>query len=182
MVEAVEKNPKVSYVWEEGEVLVLRGKSEYAILKKKGRIRLSGGENMKISGIAHTAFNVADIHRSLEFYCGGLGLKKLFELKLGDGRTICYLKLSERDFIELFYGGSAKGGANAGSYEHFCLEVEDIRQVEAELKEKGIAFDGPPSQGLDGNFQLWTADPDGNRIEFMQYGAHPLQFPEKAGQ
>jgi lactoylglutathione lyase len=36
------------------------------------------------------------------------------------------------------------------------------------LGERGLKIEGEPTRGLDGNFQYWIADPDGNRIELMQ--------------
>ncbi len=126
---------------------------------------------MVIKGIGHTAYFVRDMERSLSFYCDVLGLEKAFELhNEQDEPWIVYLKISERQFIELFYHG--KDGTlqpeNAAGYHHLCLEVEDIHQIADHLNKKGWPLDVEPTKGVDHNYQCWATDPDGNRIEFMQ--------------
>lgn len=136
---------------------------------------------MEIRGIAHTAYNVSNIEKSLHFYTEILGFEKLFTLTLGDGRTLLYLKIGENQFVELFYGGNLPQDQKEKplmiGYEHLCLEVSDIFSAAQELKQKGVCLTEEPSKGLDGNYQLWISDPDSNRIELMQYGEAPLQFP-----
>lgn len=133
---------------------------------------------MEIKRIAHIAFNVKNIERSLEFYSEKLGFPKIFEMHLQDGRTIDYLKISDTQFIELFYGEGVDTQipTEKVSYEHFCFEVADVRALREELVSKGIKIDAEPSVGLDNNTQLWISDPDGNRLEFMEYGENALQF------
>lgn len=139
---------------------------------------------MGICGIAHTAYNVSNIERSLEFYCDGLGMERMFELKLGDGRTLIYLRVCPgvNQFLELFHGGAIPAGGKAISqpvgYEHLCLEISDLEAFAVELRAKGLPVEGEPTLGLDHNTQLWISDPDGNRIELMQYGEDALQLTD----
>ena len=37
-----------------------------------------------------------------------------------------------------------------------------------QLRERGLDVPGAATQGVDGNWQYWITDPDGNRIELMQ--------------
>lgn len=128
-----------------------------------------------IKGIGHNAYTVKDMGKSLHFYADILGFKKLFELKrpVTDEPWIVYLKVKENQFIELFYGGDKKLEADSKTigYSHLCLEVDDIHELAAHLKNNGVTLDVEPKQGLDMNYQCWARDPDGNRIEFMQM--HP---------
>ena len=39
---------------------------------------------MQIKGLAHVAFNVADMDRSLDFYCNKLGMRQVFIMKYED--------------------------------------------------------------------------------------------------
>lgn len=119
-----------------------------------------------IKGIAHLAFTVADMDKSLHFYCDILGFKKAFELTDDKGKPwIQYIKIAPLQFIELFYGNPEPN--NKASYSHLSLEVDDINEIADRLKAHGL-LDSPPSQGKDLNYQCWAKDPDGNRIEFMQ--------------
>ena len=127
-----------------------------------------------IKGIAHTAFDVYDMEKALDFYCNVLGLQKVFEIRDDDNNPwIEYIKVADGQFIELFYNRQNEG--NKGSYSHLCLEVEDINETAERLREKGIVIDHGPSMGKDGNYQCWAKDPDGNRIEFMQIMPDSLQ-------
>jgi lactoylglutathione lyase len=131
--------------------------------------------NPMFKRLGHAAFNTVDMDKSLHFYCDILGLKKLFELKDDkDQPWIVYLKIVDKQFIELFY--NAKQGVDNNTstvkgYNHLCLEVNDIEEIANHLKNKGITLDVEPMQGKDLNYQCWVKDPDGNRIEFMQL--HP---------
>ena len=122
---------------------------------------------MKFTGIAHSAYNVADMKASLDFYVNKLGMKHAFSIASDDGKPwIEYLKLADGQFIELFY--SEGGFASSGSYSHLCLQVPDCMEAGKELEAAGVKLDVQPQKGKDGNYQLWIHDPDGNRIEIMQ--------------
>lgn len=124
-----------------------------------------------IKNIGHLAFSVSDMEKSLHFYCDQLGFTHLFQLKDSSGNPwINYLKITERQFIELFYGNNLKPGDNA-SYHHLCLEVDDIKATVRELESRGVVFAQQIMQGSDKNYQIWIKDPDGNPIELMQL--HP---------
>lgn len=121
-----------------------------------------------ITGIGHVAFDVEDMEKALDFYCGKLGFQDAFETR--DPETgkpwIRYIQVTKGQFIELFY--DREGENRQGSYSHLCLLTDDIWSAEALIKEKGLPLDTPSKKGSDGNWQCWTHDPDGNRIEFMQ--------------
>ncbi len=121
-----------------------------------------------ICGIAHLALKTRDMQKSLDFYCGVLGLERAFSLGNPEP-SIEYIKVGNGQFIELFY--TTKHPIDdytvKSTNNHICLEVEDIFEVEKTLRENGITITIPPKGGSDGNWQCWCQDPDGNNIEFM---------------
>ncbi len=124
-----------------------------------------------IKGIAHLAFDVSDMKKSLAFYCDILGFQKVFEIRDHEGNPwIEYIKVCQGQFIELFYCSDplTQGSAKKASYSHLCLEVDDIYEIANRIKANGLVLDVEPVQGKDLNYQCWVKDPDGNRIEFMQ--------------
>ena len=124
-----------------------------------------------IKNIGHVAFSVSDMEKSLHFYCNQLDFTHLFQLKDGKGNPwINYLKITEHQFVELFYSKDLKSGDGV-SYGHLCLEVDDIEVTVRELESRGVVLAQKITQGSDKNFQAWIIDPDGNRIELMQL--HP---------
>jgi lactoylglutathione lyase len=126
---------------------------------------------IKIKSLAHAALKVKDIDRSLAFYRDTLGFKEMMRIDNDDGSLLLvYLRMTDDQFIEIFPGGVGEvaPGWNANAINHFCLEVEDMQATAADLRTRGVAFIHEPKVGLDGNWQCWVGDPDGNRIEFMQ--------------
>jgi lactoylglutathione lyase len=126
---------------------------------------------LKIKSLAHAALKVKALDRSLAFYRDTLGFKEMMRIHYEDGSLmLVYLRMTDDQFIEIFPGGEGDiaPGWNANAINHFCLEVDDMKATAADLVARGIPFLLEPKVGLDGNWQCWINDPDGNRIEFMQ--------------
>lgn len=119
-----------------------------------------------VLGIAHAAYNVTDMEKSMEFYCKVLGFVPAFSMKNEAGEPwIEYLKTGSGQFVELFYTKTPP--AQGSTYSHLCLEVDDIQAIADHILAVGAPLDVAPKQGRDRNWQCWTHDPDGNRIELM---------------
>jgi lactoylglutathione lyase len=129
-----------------------------------------------IDGIAHAAFNTGDMKKSLDFYCRVLGFTRAFTLKKEDGAPkIEYIRAGKAHFFELFYDSPESPPVPAASFNHVCLSVGDILAVEKRLDSLNWPVDVRPRKGMDGNWQMWTHDPDGNRLELMQLDPESLQ-------
>jgi catechol 2,3-dioxygenase-like lactoylglutathione lyase family enzyme len=105
----------------------------------------------KLVGINHVALEVADLERSLDFY------GRLFELRLrGRSAGAAFVDIGDQ-FLALMQGRSQPpDGAR-----HFGLVVDD-----KEAARRAIAATGTeimPGRRLD------FLDPDGNRVEIVQY-------------
>lgn len=125
-----------------------------------------------ITGLGHVAFRITELDRALDFYCGKLGFREAFRLER-DGEPspwIVYLQIMPGQFVELFPGGEGEVAPRSRhtGYNHFCLVVDDLQATLVGLAGKGLAIDGAPKVGQDGNRQYWIDDPDGNAIELMQ--------------
>ena len=140
---------------------------------------------MKITELGHLALTCRDLDASLSFYRDILGLKEKFCLYYddigqtvsGDRRWIVYMQVDDRTFIELFngdYNAPPLCGQPLG-FQHLALIVEDIMALRDELAAKGAPIDAEPSLGCDQTWQMWSHDPDGNKIEFMQYTDRSFQ-------
>ena len=116
--------------------------------------------------LGHVAFTVKDMEASLKFYANALGIRKAFSLDREGQPWIEYLKVADGQFIELFYGGD--GIPPSRTFSHLCLKVDDIHAAAEQIETAGYALDVSPRQGSDGNWQCWTKDPDGVRVEIMQ--------------
>jgi lactoylglutathione lyase len=154
--------------------------------------------NKLIKGISHIAFNVSNMERALDFYCNVLGMEKIFEImipknieeimpgnpivSMAGKPGIAYIQVVPGEFIELFYPKPdtdlSSGGANYEriGYVHLSLVVDDIYYAAESLKKQGIKLDSEISKGPDNTYQFWIKDPDGNRIELMQYTEQSFQL------
>lgn len=135
---------------------------------------------MAMKRIAHAAYNVSDIDAAIHYYCDLLGMEKLFTLPLGDGGRFCICASPPRSFSNCFtaHPQIKRLMGNTGSFEHLCIEVDNIADMYDDYVKRGVPGCCRSIRRLDGNIQMWLVDPFGNQIELMQYGAHPLQFPE----
>ncbi len=123
----------------------------------------------------HIGLRVADLERSLAFYTR-LGYEVLGSVPETAFGSLTMLKLPRDEFvtIELVHD-PGRGEVGAGGLQHLVIQVESMRATIAELAERGIEVEPPSSP--DGSADFWTAwltDPDGNRIELVQWPAgHP---------
>ncbi|MCX7015558.1 MAG: VOC family protein [Candidatus Sumerlaeota bacterium] len=122
--------------------------------------------------LSHVGVLTSDIDKSLQWYTEVLGLEEAFRLYNKQGNlTIIYLQLSPTTFVELF-----KGNPNQPQKmnTHFAIEVANIEEAVADLQKRL-----PPESrrkerdeivvGTDGSKIYNFYDPDGNRIEFMEF-------------
>lgn len=125
----------------------------------------------------HFGLRVADRERSLAFYAA-LGYDIVGSVpgtSLGD---LTMIKLPGDPFvaIELVSGSSARAPGRGDALSHFVIKVESMEGVLADLAAKGITPDEPPGSP-DGSEEFrtaWISDPDGNRIELVQWPpGHP---------
>jgi lactoylglutathione lyase len=132
-----------------------------------------------ITGYAHVAIKVSDLGRSLDFYVGKLGFAEMMRLYNDKGETwLVYLRITDTQYLEIFPGAESDRapGWNANGMNHMCLESDDVAGLVRELEAQGIQLLMPLKLALDGNWQAWIEDPDGNRIELMQMAPDSMQL------
>ena len=122
----------------------------------------------------HFGLRVADLDRSIAFYkaVGYEVAGTVPETPLG---VLTMLKLPGDEFvtIELVYDPQGRSSPGTG-LSHFVIQVESMEAAIAELSARGVQAEAPDSHGSHDFFTSWIADPDGNRIELVQWPAgHP---------
>jgi catechol 2,3-dioxygenase-like lactoylglutathione lyase family enzyme len=118
-----------------------------------------------IKQLAHACIFSSDLAATEEFYCGKLGLKKVFDFIKEDSLYGFYLALGNSTFLEVF---AEPAEQHPSRIRHLCLEVSDIDAAIMRLDEQGVAHTGKKLGG-DHTWQTWIKDPDGIDIEFHQY-------------
>lgn len=121
-----------------------------------------------IKSIAHASFLVADVQRSLEFYCGVLDIHlnanrpnfpfdgAWLDLN-AEGQQLHLMQLPNPDPME---GRPEHGGKD----KHVALVVDDLEKLAKKLDDAGIVY----SRSKSGRAAFFCRDPDGNALEFAE--------------
>jgi catechol 2,3-dioxygenase-like lactoylglutathione lyase family enzyme len=130
-----------------------------------------------IRRLAHLCLITRDRARLVAFYVEGLGLRVAFDFVNAEGEVFgTYLACGDSTFIEIFdqalaakqWGGNTDPLQAGNRYGHLCLEATGLADLRTTLLARGVEV-GEIRTGLDQSLQMWTADPDGNRVELMEY-------------
>ena len=123
---------------------------------------------LRIVGLDHVVLNVADVERSLAFYCGELGLapERVDEWRRGE-ILFPSVRVDAGTIIDLL--AVPRTGENA---DHLCLVVEPLDLDGLKASGRFEVVDGPATRfGARGNgTSLYVKDPDGNTVELRYYG------------
>lgn len=116
---------------------------------------------LEITQIDHVSVLITDVERSRRFYRDLLGLKEMAK-----PRTF--------DFIALWFdlGNQQlhllrKDQPDTRSPRHFALRVRSVEEARRYFQEKGISCD--ETTKIPGCDRFFIFDPDGNRIEIIQW-------------
>jgi catechol 2,3-dioxygenase-like lactoylglutathione lyase family enzyme len=120
---------------------------------------------VRVVGLDHIVLNVADVERSLAFYCGELGLDPVRVDEWRRGEVLFpSARVTRETIIDLL--PAERSGENMN---HICLVIEpdDLDAIAARF---------PGSQRADGLFgsqgfasSVYVKDPDGNTVELRYY-------------
>lgn len=123
-------------------------------------------ERPPIVGLAHVGFFVSNIAKADEFYGHILGFAH-FSLDKSPGVLMLnYYKVNDHQFIEIYPGLK---GDEQDRLSHVAFETTDARQLRDYLAAKGVKVPASLKPGLDKNLSFMVDDPEGRRIEFVQY-------------
>src|SRR6266566_1912157 len=108
---------------------------------------------------------------SLAFY-GAIGFEQVGRVDLGDGVTLTMLKFPADEVVTLeLVHRPPDGPVVIGSgFSHLAVQVDDLSGMIEAVTKAGLSA-GPVERpgGLDGAQTSWLRDPDGYRIELVQW-------------
>jgi lactoylglutathione lyase len=121
------------------------------------------------------AYRVSDLERSLTFYTA-LGYRVLGRVAFDDGGRLALLSFPAEEVatLELVHRPDA-GPVDVGGFDHLAIQTDDLAETLATLSDRGLA-PGPMEWpgGPDGPRTAWLDDPDGYRIELVEWpSGHP---------
>ena len=132
----------------------------------------------------HTMVRVSDVDRSLDFYCGKLGMKEVRRYENEEGRfTLIFLAApsdvelaAERKapLLELTYNWDPEDYQGGRNFGHLAFQVDDIYETCERLQAGGVTINRPPRDGR----MAFVRSPDSISIELLQAGdALPIKEP-----
>lgn len=129
---------------------------------------------LEIQEFSHVVMQVSDLPRSVDFYCGLLGLEKLFERSFSDprnGRTqqVVGCLVGGRVVLELGADPARPRTVDGSSSPVLALTVADIEAAHREILAAGVTPLMPPTEMAPGLFMIFLRDPDGRTIELAQF-------------
>ena len=119
----------------------------------------------------HCAYRVADLDTSLCFYTA-LGYRQVGRVELGDGNSLTMLKFPDEEVVtvELVHRPGEGPVVIGSGFSHLVVQVDDLIASIDVLSREGLR-PGPVELpgGPEGPRTSWLTDPDGYRIELVQW-------------
>jgi lactoylglutathione lyase len=116
----------------------------------------------------HVGLRVADLDRSLAFYTA-LGYEVAGSAPDTPLGHLTMLQLPGDEFVTLELVHDPAGAETVGSgLSHLVVQVESMDVIVEQLRARGIETESPTSPD-EGFWLAWVTDPDGNRIELVQW-------------
>ncbi len=127
-----------------------------------------------LKGIDNVGVAVTDLARSVAFY-EKLGFTKGYDYEadvkgcsMNAGSAVLFLFQTKQANPQAVKRDPSLA-QNLPGIDHISFLVEDVNQIYAELKAKGVLFLGEPADQDWGARLVGLKDPDGNNLYFLQY-------------
>ena len=118
----------------------------------------------------HIGLRVSEIERSLEFY-EAIGYEVIGNVPETSHGSLTMMKLPGDEFVTIeLVSDPARQVRPGDNLNHIVIQVESLDATRAEFAARGVEVDEPQLPGgEDGPRTSWITDPDGNRIELVQW-------------
>src|SRR5947209_7038562 len=123
-------------------------------------------ERPPIVGVAHIGLQVSDLKAADNFYGHVLGYDH-FSLNKPTGELfLYYYKVNDHQYIEIY---PTLTDPKQDRLTHFSFETTNIQQLRDYLDSKGVTVPATLKVGIDRNISFSVKNPEGHRVEFVQY-------------
>jgi catechol 2,3-dioxygenase-like lactoylglutathione lyase family enzyme len=121
-----------------------------------------------ITGISHMAVYTSDPTAADHFYGSELGAAKEPDAQNAHGTIY---RFSEQQYVEVLPLPASRG---ISRLDHVAFVTADATALHGYLAAHHYSDIDPVQTGSDGSKYFFTRDPEGNRVEFIQAGSHPV--------
>ena len=115
-----------------------------------------------IHGMNHFTITAEDRDKTLDFYCGLLGLQEGYRPDLGFPGAWLYAGGTQA--VLHIYWDRPMPSQRTGVIDHLAFSATDVRAVKARFDERGLKYDLRRQAGA-GTWQLFSYDPNGAKVE-----------------
>lgn len=116
-----------------------------------------------IHGMNHFTITAEDRARTLDFYCGVLGLVEGARPDLGFPGAWLYPPGGGAAVLHIYWDRPMPAG-RTGVIDHMAFSASGLREVKARFDARGIAYELRRQAGA-GTWQLFSLDPNGAKVE-----------------
>ena len=121
--------------------------------------------DIRFTHLDHCSVIITDVAKAREFYAGVLGLEEIPKPKTFDFVAL-WFRLEDGQTLHLLQ----KPEADTRSPRHFALRVTDVNAAREHFRAHAVAIqETGPIPHCD---RFFVSDPDGNRIEIIQWHEH----------
>jgi lactoylglutathione lyase len=122
----------------------------------------------RLLGIAHLAVFISNPAAARAFYQDLLGFEESFAVPATQSSPArAFVKINDRQWIELIDAPTA----GEGQLDHVALYTADAGRMRQYLAARGVQVPEAVAIGLTGDRSFTVTDPDGHRVEFVEYQA-----------
>ena len=115
-----------------------------------------------IHGMNHFTITAEDRARTLDFYCGLLGLQQGHRPDLGFPGA--WLYAAGPQAVLHVYWDRPMPSQRTGVIDHMAFTASDLKSVKARFDAAGVKYE-LRQQAQSGTWQLFSSDPNGARVE-----------------
>lgn len=121
----------------------------------------------RIVAIANIAVEVDNLEEARKFYSGVVGMEEAFQTKDArvSGGLACF-KVNDRQYVEV---SPTLKSETEDRLLRIGFETNDARALRDYLAGKGVKVPSKVGKDENGNRSFYVVDPDGHRVEFVQY-------------
>lgn len=122
----------------------------------------------------HTAFQVSDIEKSIEFYTQIIGLNFKFKsINEEEQETYAFLELDGGglELIQKLNADYEKPIIKPPFCPHLAIETKDMNQTLNMITKNRLHIIKGPLESKDGEKWIYISNPDNNIIEFIQWAS-----------
>ncbi|NUU23830.1 MAG: VOC family protein [Streptomycetaceae bacterium] len=117
----------------------------------------------------HFSLRVADLERSLAFYTA-VGYEVVGSVPETPFGHLTMLKLPDDEFVTIELAHNPAADTPSSGLNHFVIQVASMHATLTALAAQGVDAEPPTSPDNSADFlTAWLTDPDGNRIELVQW-------------